>query len=101
MFVSAEVALPATATSLVVPADSVQTVAGISHVFVIQHDKAEQRMITPGVSVGALTEVLKGLTAGELVAVGGATSLTDAGRVRIDGRPVVPAPPSGRVPAKQ
>ena len=101
MFVSAEVALPAAASSLVVPAESVQNVAGISHVFVIHGDKAEERLVTPGVTVGTRTEILKGLTAGEIVAVGGAASLTDAGPVRVDGQAGVPAPPAGRVPAKQ
>jgi RND family efflux transporter MFP subunit len=101
MFVSAEVALPATTPSLVVPAAAVQTVSGISHVFVIHGDKAEQRMITPGVTIGTLTEVVKGLAAGEIVAVGGASALTDTGPVRVDGQAAVAALPSGRVPDKQ
>jgi RND family efflux transporter MFP subunit len=101
MFVSAEVALPSTTPSIVVPAESVQTAAGVSHVFVIHGDKAEERMVTPGVTVGALTEILKGLTAGEIVAVGGASSLTDGGPVRTDGQAAVPAAAGGRLPAKQ
>ena len=101
MFVSAEVALPSTTPSLVVPAGAVQTVAGISHVFVIRGDKAEERMITPGVTVGATTEVLKGLAAGEVVAVGGAPLLTDGGTVRVDGQAAAGGPPSVPVPARQ
>jgi RND family efflux transporter MFP subunit len=99
MFVSAEVALPSTTPSLVVPSGAVQTISGISHVFVIRGDKAEERMITPGVTVGALTEVVKGLAAGEVVAVGGASSLADGGAVRVDGQAAVALP--SPVPARQ
>ena len=101
MFVSAEVELPSTAPALVVPADAVQTVAGLSHVFVIHGDKAEERLITPGVTIGARTEVLKGLAAGDVVAVTGASSLTDGGLVRVDGQAAAPAPPAVPLPAKQ
>jgi membrane fusion protein, multidrug efflux system len=100
MFVSAEVALPSSEASLVVPAGAVQTVAGISHVFVIRGGKAEERMITPGVTVGAITEVIKGLAAGEVVAVGGVSSLTDGGPVRVDGTAAV-SPAAASVPARQ
>lgn len=101
MFVSAEVALPSSEPSLVVPAEAVQTVAGISHVFVVSGDKAEQRMITPGVTSGGRTEVLTGLAAGDVVVVSGASSLIDGGLVRMDGSAAGPAPPAVPRPAKQ
>ena len=101
MFVSAEVELPSTAPALVVPADAVQTVAGLSHVFVIHGDKAEERLITPGVTIGARTEILQGLAAGDVVAVTGVLSLTDGGLVRVDGQAAASAPPAVPLPAKQ
>ena len=101
MFVSAEVELPSTAPALVVPADAVQTVAGLSHVFVIHGDKAEERLITPGVTIGARTEVLQGLAAGDVIAVTGVSSLTDGGLVRVDGQAAASAPPAVPLPAKQ
>lgn len=101
MFASAEVALPATAPSIVVPVAAVQTVAGLSHVFVIRDGKAEERLVTPGVTVGDRTEILKGLAAGEPVAVEGASSLADATPVQVTGQSPRPAAPAAAPPAKQ
>ena len=101
MFASAEIALPAAAPSLVVPAQAIQTVAGVSHVFVLRGDVAEQRMITPGVTIGMRTEVVRGLAAGELVAVTGASGLVDGARVRITEAPAPAGAPPSPEPAKK
>jgi RND family efflux transporter MFP subunit len=83
MFAAAEVMLPSTAPSLVVPAAAVTTVAGVSHVFVVRDGSAEQRMITTGLTLGPVTEVLQGLSAGELVATSGVEALADGAQVRV------------------
>jgi membrane fusion protein (multidrug efflux system) len=84
MFVSAEITLPATDPSLVVPSEAIRNVAGISHVFVVSGDKVEQRMITPGITLGPVTEVLKGLSAAESVATSGIDALSDGATVRVE-----------------
>jgi RND family efflux transporter MFP subunit len=83
MFAAAEVTLPASAPSIVVPASAVTTVAGISHVFVVRGASVEQRMITTGLTLGPVTEVLQGLTAGETVAISRLDALTDGAPVRV------------------
>ena len=91
MFASAEVMLPSAAPSIVVPAGAVVTVAGVSHVFVVRGTTAEQRMVTTGLTLGALTEVLQGLAAGEMVATSGAEALSDGAQVRV-GPEAAPTP---------
>jgi RND family efflux transporter MFP subunit len=94
MFASAEIVLPASEPSMVVPTAAIVTVAGISHVFVVRGRTVEQRMITPGLSLGPFTEVLQGLAAGELVAASSVEGLVDGAAVRVGpGSPA--APPSG------
>jgi RND family efflux transporter MFP subunit len=83
MFAAAEVTLPASAPSIVVPASAVTTVAGVSHVFVVRGNTVEQRMITTGLALGPVTEVLQGLTAGETVATSRLDALTDGAAVRV------------------
>jgi membrane fusion protein (multidrug efflux system) len=102
MFVSAEITLPATDPSLVVPTDAIRTVAGISHVFVLRGDKVEQRMITPGVTLGPVTEVLKGLSAAESVATSGIDALSDGATIRVQQQPsaATGTPAPGRLTTK-
>ena len=83
MFAAAEVMLPSSAPSIVVPSAAVTTVAGVSHVFVVRGTSVEQRMITTGLSLGQWTEVLQGLSAGEMVATAGVESLADGAQVRV------------------
>ena len=83
MFAAAEVMLPSSAPSVVVPAAAVATVAGVSHVFVVRGATVEQRMITTGLTLGPVTEVLQGLSAGEMVATSGLGALSDGARVRV------------------
>jgi RND family efflux transporter MFP subunit len=83
MFAAAEVTLPSSAPSIVVPSTAVTTVAGVSHVFVVRGTSVEQRMITTGLSLGQRTEVLQGLSAGEMVATAGVESLSDGAQVRV------------------
>ena len=83
MFAAAEVMLPSSAPSVVVPSSAVTTVAGVSHVFVVRGAGVEQRMITRGLTLGQVTEVLQGLSAGELVATSRVESLADGAQVRV------------------
>jgi RND family efflux transporter MFP subunit len=83
MFAAAEVLLPSSVPSVVVPAGAVVTVAGVSHVFVVQGTIAEQRMITTGLTLGQVTEVIQGLSAGELVATSRVEALADGAQVRV------------------
>ena len=83
MFASAEITLPASAPSLVVPSSAVVTSAGLSHVFVVRGTSVEQRMITTGLTLGPVTEVLQGLSAGESVATSRVEALADGVQVRV------------------
>ena len=83
MFAAAEVMLPASAPAVVVPSAAVVTSAGISHVFVVRGSTVEQRMISTGLSLGGLTEVLQGLSAGELVATSRLDALSDGATVHV------------------
>jgi membrane fusion protein (multidrug efflux system) len=83
MFAAAEVMLPSPAPSVVVAATAVTTVAGISHVFVVRGTTVEQRMITTGLALGPVTEVLQGLSAGETVATSRLEALADGAQVRV------------------
>jgi RND family efflux transporter MFP subunit len=83
MFASAEITLPASAPSVVVPSSAVVTEAGLSHVFVVRGTSVEQRMITTGLTLGPVTEVLQGLSAGESVATSRVEALADGAQVRV------------------
>ena len=85
MFASALVELPSTEPSLLVPASAVQTVSGVSHVFVVHGDRVEQRMITPGVIQGDRIEVTRGLAAGDRVVVGDLSAVVDGAQVVVSG----------------
>ncbi|MFO7691969.1 MAG: efflux RND transporter periplasmic adaptor subunit [Vicinamibacterales bacterium] len=83
MFAAAEVMLPSATPSIVVPSSAVATVAGVSHVFVVRGTSVEQRMITTGLSLGPVTEVLQGLSAGEMVATSRVEALSDGAEIRV------------------
>jgi len=67
----------------VVPSRAVMTSAGVSHVFVVRGTSVEQRMITTGLALGEVTEVVQGLSAGEMVATSRVESLADGAQVRV------------------
>ncbi|MEW5984130.1 MAG: efflux RND transporter periplasmic adaptor subunit [Acidobacteriota bacterium] len=95
MFASAELRMPAEKLSLVVPTTAVQAVEGISRVYVIRDGAAEERIVTTGATAGAVTEILKGLSEGDDVAVDNVMRLSDGVRVKA----VAVAPAAGRPPA--
>ena len=77
----------ATARSVVVPPDAVQSEGEQSVVYVVQDGKAERRAVRLGVHTDAGQVLLAGVNAGEQVAVGGQGKLHDGSAVRIVKKP--------------
>jgi len=74
------------APALLVPATSVETVAGTSRVYVIAGDnKIEERIVTLGEQVGDRIEISSGVKAGERVATNPRGKLADGVRVQLEG----------------
>jgi RND family efflux transporter MFP subunit len=67
---------------VLVPSAAVVTSAGTSRVFVVNGDRAEERLVTTGQTVGDLVEVSSGLKAGERVATKNVGQLNDGNTVR-------------------
>ena len=87
MFVNAEIELPAMEPALLVPNEAVLPATGGGRVFVLRGDRAEERLVTLGMRFGTRTEILKGIAAGELVAVAHAGELVDGARVTVASSP--------------
>jgi len=66
---------------ILVPKSAVRTVSGTSRVYVIDGERAEERIITVGQSVDDLVEITTGLKAGEHVATTNVEKLSDGARV--------------------
>jgi RND family efflux transporter MFP subunit len=82
LFASAAIQQPASVPALLVPATAVETISGTSRVYVVTGDKAEERIVTTGETVGAQVEVTSGVAAGEIVATAPKGRLTDGTPVR-------------------
>jgi membrane fusion protein, multidrug efflux system len=67
---------------ILVPGAAVQTTAGTSRVYVVNGDKAEDRIVTTGQTVGDLVEITKGLKNGERVATKNLGQLADGTLVK-------------------
>jgi RND family efflux transporter MFP subunit len=86
LFATALLQQPAPAPALLVPATSVETVAGTSRVYVIAADnKVEERIVTVGEKVGDRVEIATGVKAGERVAANPRGKLADGVRVQLEG----------------
>jgi len=85
LFASARIELPGATPTPVVPAAAVRTEAGVSKLFVVKGDRAEQRFVQLGRQGAGIVEVSRGLAAGERVAVSALDRL-------VDGALVAPAP---------
>ena len=66
---------------ILVPAAAVRTIAGTARVFVIDGDRAEERIVMTGQAVGDQIEIASGVKAGERVATSGVDQLVDGVRV--------------------
>lgn len=86
LFATALLQQPTPAPALLVPATSVETVAGTSRVFVIAADnKIEERIVTLGEKLGDRVEIASGVKAGERVAANPRGKLADGVRVQLEG----------------
>jgi RND family efflux transporter MFP subunit len=86
LFATALLQQPKPAPALLVPASSVETVAGTSRVYVIAADnKIEERIVTLGEQVGDRVEIASGVKAGERVAANPRGKLADGVRVQLEG----------------
>ena len=86
LFATALLQQPAPAPALLVPAASVETVAGTSRVYVIGGDnRIEERIVTLGEKVGDRVEIATGVKAGERVAANPRGKLADGVRVQLEG----------------
>jgi membrane fusion protein (multidrug efflux system) len=83
-FATAQIEQANTAPGVVVPATAVRTVSGTARVFVVNGDRAEERIVTAGQAIGERVEITSGLKAGEKVVSAGVERLVDG--VRIVGR---------------
>ncbi|MGH7347553.1 MAG: efflux RND transporter periplasmic adaptor subunit, partial [Candidatus Rokuibacteriota bacterium] len=77
LFATARIQLPAAAPTPFVPVSAVRTEAGVSQVFVIKGDRAEQRFVQLGREVDGQYEIVRGLQVGERVAVRPPAGLAD------------------------
>ena len=80
-FATARVQQPKPTLAILVPAGAVQTSAGTSHVFVVNGDHVEERIVTTGQTVDTLVEIINGLKPGERVATTNVTRLVDGTKV--------------------
>jgi membrane fusion protein (multidrug efflux system) len=87
LFVTAGIELPGAAPSVVVPADAVRTENGVSRLFVVRDGRAELRFVQLGRELGGALEVVRGVQAGERVAVAGLDGLSDGAAVADRGGP--------------
>jgi membrane fusion protein, multidrug efflux system len=82
LFATALIQQPQSAPALLVPASAVEAVAGTSRVYVVKGDKAEERIVTLGETVGNQVEITSGVTAGEVVAAEPKGRIADGTAVR-------------------
>jgi RND family efflux transporter MFP subunit len=80
-FATARIEQASKLPGILVPATAVRTVAGTARVFVINGDRAEERVVMTGQVVGDQVEISSGLKPGERVAAGGIDKLADGVRV--------------------
>jgi len=67
LFATALIQQPASGAALLVPATAVETIAGTSRVYIVAGDKAEERIVTLGETVGTQVEIATGIAAGDRV----------------------------------
>jgi RND family efflux transporter MFP subunit len=77
MFATARIHQAEGAPALLVPAGSIETIAGTSRVYVVRNNRVEERIVTTGEAVGDRIEVTSGVAAGEPVATAPKGRLAD------------------------
>ncbi len=81
LFATARIEQPDRTPGLLVPEGAVQTASGTSRLYVVNGDRAEERIVTVGQRVDGQAEITNGLKAGERVATKNVASLADGTRV--------------------
>lgn len=83
LFATARIDQAATQPGLLVPVTAVRTVSGTARVFVVAGDRAEERIVMTGQTVGDRIELTDGVKAGERVVASGIDALADGDRVTV------------------
>jgi len=82
MFATARIEQNKREPAVLVPESAVRVVSGTGRVFVVNGDRAEERIVTTGQKVDSLVEIVTGLKRGERVATQNVTQLIDGTKVR-------------------
>jgi RND family efflux transporter MFP subunit len=77
MFATARIRQAENAPALLIPAASIETIAGTSRVYVIKNNRVEERIVTVGEAFGDRLEVTSGVGKGESVAADPKGRLSD------------------------
>jgi multidrug efflux pump subunit AcrA (membrane-fusion protein) len=83
LFATASIQQPQGTPALLLPANAIETVAGTSRLYVVEADRAEERIVTTGETADGRTEVTSGVEQGEVVALDPKGRLTDGMPVRV------------------
>src|SRR3954451_3877473 len=82
LFATALIQQPQSTPALLVPASSIETVAGTSRVYVVKGDKAEERIVTLGETVGKQVEITSGVSKDDVVVAEPKGKIADGTPVR-------------------
>jgi RND family efflux transporter MFP subunit len=77
MFATARIRQSENAPALLIPATSIETVAGTSRVYVVKNNRVEERIVTVGETFGDRVEVTSGVAKGESIATDPKGRLSD------------------------
>jgi membrane fusion protein (multidrug efflux system) len=81
LFATARIEQANQTPAVLVPSDAVRTDAGVSRVFVVLGDTAEERIVTTGQIVENEIELTSGIKAGDTVATNNVERLADGMRI--------------------
>jgi multidrug efflux pump subunit AcrA (membrane-fusion protein) len=82
MFATAQIQQNKKELAVLVPAAAVRVISGTGRVFVVNGDRAEERVVATGQKIDPLVEIVTGLKAGERVATENVNQLVDGIKVR-------------------
>src|SRR5499427_4695256 len=82
MFATAQIQQNKKDVGVLVPASAVRVISGTGRVFVVNGDRAEERVVATGQKVDPLVEIVTGLKAGERVATENVNQLVDGVKVK-------------------
>jgi multidrug efflux pump subunit AcrA (membrane-fusion protein) len=81
-FGTVRILLPQSQSAVLVPQRALRTISGATYVYVNKNGHAEQRLIQPGQTVGALVEIKSGVAENEIVATSNVDQLSDGAAVK-------------------